>query len=197
MEYSAFPLSWPVGWARHASRIESRFGRYMSRPSVAKASELILRELQLMGVPDYQVVLSTNVQLRLDGRPYSNQKDPPDPGAAVYWRDKKDRRLVIACDKFRSVGENLHAIGLTIQATRAIQRWGAVTTEQAFAGYMALEEKTGPSCFEILGVSAQATRDEIIAGWRRKARETHPDNGGSTEAFDEISRAKDLALAHL
>lgn len=156
-----------------------------------------------MGIPDFQVVISTNVQLRLDGLPYSNQKEPTDTGAAVYFTLDGEKK-VIACDKYNTVGDNLYAIGKTIEATRAIERWGSVTTKQAFAGYAALAEKTGPSCWEVLGLSNTAFADSdnarkfgptmIMDAYRRRARETHPDNGGSAEAFSEVCRAKDIAL---
>jgi hypothetical protein len=192
-EYHAYPLSWPLGWKRHTTRIDSRFGKYMRRPSVSAGSSLVLAELKRMGVPDFQVVISTNVSLRLDGLPYSNQREPNDPGAAVYWNDRGKRR-VLACDKYRTVGENLYAIGKTIEATRAIERWGAVTTDQAFAGYVALEEKTERSCWEVLDIPAGSTEQQILDAYRRKARDSHPDHGGSAEAFDSVVKAKDIAL---
>lgn len=147
-----------------------------------------------MGTPDYLVVISTNLQLRRDGLPYSAQKEPTDPGAAVYWR-VGDKRFVMACDRFTTVGENLYTIGKTIEATRAIERWGAVTTEQAFAGYVALEEKTEPSCWEVLQIPPGSNRQQVIDAFRRRALETHPDAGGSANAFTEVTRAKEIALA--
>lgn len=193
-EYTSYPLSWPVGWKRfEGCRSTSRFGHHGNRPSVAKGTKLVLDELRLMGVPDYQVVISTNIQLRLDGLPYSNQAKINDPGAAAFWRDG-EKRLVIACDRWATVGENLYTIGKTIEATRAIERWGAVTTEQAFAGYAALNEKTEPSCWEILQIVPPATEQQILDAYRRMARSTHPDNGGSAEEFSSVVRAKDIAL---
>lgn len=150
-EYNAYPLSWPLGWKRTAFRCNSRFGAHQP-PTVAKGTSTVLNELRRMGVPDYQVVISTNVQLRLDGLPYSNQREPVDPGTAVYFKIN-GKQKVLACDKYSTVGENLYAIGKTIEATRAIERWGSVTTEQAFAGYIPLQEKTEPSCWEVLGMS--------------------------------------------
>src|SRR4051812_38337857 len=149
-----------------------------------------------MGVQDFNVVISTNVELRLDGLPRSDRRNPVDPGAAVYFK-LKGKQKVLACDKYGTVGENLYAIGLTIEATRGIERWGSVTTEQAFAGYIALEAKTGPSCWDVLGIppviapglSRENRANHIMDAYRRKARETHPDNGGSPEAFDEVVKA--------
>jgi hypothetical protein len=174
----------------------------MRRPSVAAGSSFILDELRRMGVGDFNVVISTNIELRLDGLPRSDRRTPDDPGAAVYWRDG-DKRLVLACDKYSTVGENLYAIGKTIEATRGIERWGAVTAEQAFAGYVALNEKTGPSCWEVLGIQPFAPNSQwtpkvqenvIMDAYRRKARETHPDHGGSSTEFSAVVAAKDTAL---
>lgn len=192
-EYTAYPLSWPIGWPRSKFCVHSRFGRYRP-PTVALARDVVINELRRMNVADWRVIISTNIQLRRDGLPYSNQKEPSDTGVAVYWKDRKDKQLVLACDKYNTVGDNLYAIGKTIEATRAITRWGTVTAEQAFAGYVALNEKTGPSCWEILAITPQATEQQILDAYRRKARETHPDHNGTSEAFGAVVMAKDMAL---
>ncbi len=183
-EQSAFPLSWPVGWKRTKAPQYSRF----DSPTVAKARDHILAELYRMGVPDYRVVISTNIPLRRDGLPYSNQKEPMDTGVAVYFTLNKSPKA-LACDKWRTVGENLWSIAKTIEATRGIERWGSVTMEQAFAGYTALPQKTEDSWPEVLGVAQAASMDEILLAYRTKAKTTHPDGGGSQEAFIRIQRA--------
>lgn len=194
-EYTAYPLSWPIGWPRNTTRVRSRFGTYWKKPSVALARDTVINELRRMNVADWRVVISTNITLRRDGLPYSNQREPDDTGAAVYWKDAKDKQLVLACDKYDTVGDNLYAIGKTIEATRAITRWGSVTAEQAFAGYAKLNEKTGPSCWEVLNLTPNATEQSILDAYRRRARETHPDHeGGSSEAFSAVVAAKDTAL---
>lgn len=199
-EYTAYPLSWPIGWPRNRTRVRSRFGTYWKKPSVALARDVVIMELKRAGVGDWNVVISTNLPLRRDGMPYSNQKEPDDTGAAVYWKDRKGKQLVLACDKYDTVGDNLYAIGKTIEATRGIERWGSVTAEQAFAGYARLQEKTGPSCWEILGiaepgtVSYPITEPMILRAYRERATKTHPDHGGSHEAFAAVVAAKDTAL---
>jgi hypothetical protein len=75
-----------------------------------------------------------------------------DPGIAVYFTLGK-KRVVLACDKWAAPQENIYAIAKHVEALRGQDRWGVGSIEQAFAGYMALEERTGPSCFEILGIS--------------------------------------------
>lgn len=193
-EYTAYPLSWPLGWKRTKSPQRSRFGSYYIKPSVAKSRDAVIYELNLMGVPDWRVVISTNITLRRDGLPYSAQKEPIDTGAAVYFK-VDGKPTVLACDKWNMVGDNLWAIAKHIEALRGQNRWGVGSIEQAFAGYAALNEKTEPTCFETLEISADATEQQILDAYRRKARETHPDNGGSAEAFSAIVRAKEIALA--
>ena len=40
--------------------------------------------------------------------------------------------------------------------------------------------------WEVLGIKNGATQDEIKAAYRKKAKETHPDHGGSAEAFQQV-----------
>lgn len=49
------------------------------------------------------------------------------------------------------------------------------------------------SVWAILGVSREATEAELKAAFRRRALETHPDQGGSEEAFRSVLRAHDEA----
>jgi curved DNA-binding protein CbpA len=43
--------------------------------------------------------------------------------------------------------------------------------------------------YQILGIERAAAQDEIQRAYRRKAKSSHPDAGGSVEAFSEISTA--------
>jgi len=47
--------------------------------------------------------------------------------------------------------------------------------------------------FEILGIHPKAKFNEIEAAYKSKAREHHPDRGGSTKAFQEIQEAFHVA----
>lgn len=55
--------------------------------------------------------------------------------------------------------------------------------------------KQGRSLWDILGVGPKATLDEIRKAYRKRAKETHPDQGGTAEAFRELLKAYDAALA--
>ena len=114
----AFPLYWPEGWKRTAYRRTSAF----KIAAFGKARDLLLAEIKRMG--GTSIVLSTNISLRNDGLPYAGQRNPDDPGVAVYFLYKK-RQMSFACDAYRKVEENAYAIAKTIEALRGIERWGA------------------------------------------------------------------------
>ena len=85
------------------------------------ATEKIIHEMKLFGGTD--LIISSNLKLRLDGLPYSNQRSPEDKGIAVYFTFKGEQK-VIACDTFDLIGCNLWAVAKTIEAMRGIDRWG-------------------------------------------------------------------------
>ena len=189
----AYPLSWPAGWKRHKRRDRARFG---NTSSCAQARE-VLHELSLLGVRESDVVISTNVQVRLDGLPRANQRQPEDPGAAVYFKLNGEDR-VLACDRWDRVEHNLRAIEKHIDALRGQARWGVGSVNQAFAGYKALPEAaSGKSWWQILGLEEQpTTRDEVEAARRQRAKRVHPDvAGGSAEAFRELQVAYETGLS--
>lgn len=195
-EQRAFPLHWPAGWPRTPRNkvTFSHFGRNKSGRghSMSHATDCLLHEIKLLG--GWAVVISTNVELRRDGLPRSDRRTPDDQGAAVYFTlDQK--RVSLACDKWDRVECNVYAIAKHVEALRGQARWGVGSVQQAFAGYTALPEKRGPSCWEELGLAETATEEQVLAAWRQRAKEAHPDAGGSVEAFQTLSDAKDIALA--
>src|SRR3954471_15012084 len=112
----AFPLSWPVGWNRSKMQVTSRF-----ETNTTKALKLLTTEVHRLG--GTSLVISTNVPLRADGQMRAD-REPVDPGVAVYFQ-RQGKPVVFACDKFDVVRDNLQAIARTIEAMRAIERYGA------------------------------------------------------------------------
>jgi len=51
--------------------------------------------------------------------------------------------------------------------------------------------------FTILGVATTATEDEIKSAYKAKVFSAHPDHGGSTEAFLQLTEAKHKCLQYL
>lgn len=195
---TAYPLAWPTGWPRAKSRRRASFGHRGRGVSLARATEETYRQLGRMGVPDWQTVISTNVELRLDGLPYSNRKTPDDPGVAVYFRLGDDPR-VLACDTWDTVEDNLWAVTKHLDALRGIDRWGVGSIEQAFSGYAAIPASAGGAgWWSVLGIERDgATPEAISSAFRTLALQRHPDHGGDGAAMAELNDARSAALREL
>lgn len=208
---TAYPLCWPDGWrrmpARHRTAGKFRNGvggwrgdeanRYYHSPArvtIAEGISRVLVELERMGIDRQDVLISTNVQTRLDGLPRSGQRAPEDPGAAVYWRDPDGRNArCMAVDRYDTVADNLAAIAATLEAMRAIERHGgAEILDRAFSGFIALPAPEQP--WQVLGVPMQAARSDVDAAYRRLAMQHHPDRGGDQAEMSRINAARDAML---
>jgi len=197
-DVAAFPLQWPAGWPRARFRQRASFSKKewnstsrwqeSKQLTVADARRRLGDELDRLGAR--YVTLSTNLELRLDGQPRSGQSEPGDTGAAVYFR-LDDKPIALACDKWDRVADNIAAIAKHIEAMRGMDRWGVGTAKQAFAGY---EQLPAPEqWWQVLGVSQHASQAEVDAAYRRRAREAHPDTGGSDAAMARLNAARDQA----
>ena len=187
------PLYWPPGWKRTEFRTRSRFGRCSMNDATCET----LDELARMGIEDFNVIVSTNVALRLNGLPYSNQRAPEDPGVSVWFSIDGEER-VLACDRWDKVEHNLRAIAKHIDALRGMDRWGVGSLEQAFRGYTALPAGDEPRPWRtVLGMhpGISANREAVAIYYKRRAIECHPDTGGSVEKWHELAAAYKEAVA--
>lgn len=200
-----YPLCWPddVGRRPHHSRMRPQF----TDKTVSQATQLVLQEINRLNgrswdYRDENVVISTNMALRMDGLPRSDQGEPKDPAAAVFFTLRfpragkwAERPCVLTCDKWVRVSWNLYAIAKDIEAQRARDRWGCTNLEQAFRGYLAIPERCGgPSWWELLGVPSSAGPDAIKDAYKLKAKTAHPDVGGDVEKWARLQEAYDQAL---
>jgi hypothetical protein len=153
-----------------------------------------------MNVPDWNVIISSNVAVRRDGLPYSNQREPGDSGVAVYFRSrtsKPSEEKCIAVDRYDRVADNLAAIAATIDAMRAIERHGgAEILERAFTGFTALPPpmSAGRPWWQVLRISENGepsgvTIQDAEEQYRKLAREYHPDMGGDADKMAELNDA--------
>lgn len=186
----AYPLQWPTGWpvTPAPKRVRSRFGITQD-----KAQREIVNEVQRLG--GRNLVISTNIQIRRDGLPYTRQTMLEDPGVAVYFTLKGEQKC-FACDRWDLVKDNMQAIAKTIEALRGIDRWGSSKmVEQAFRGFVSLPAPEKPkNWWDVLEVLPNASTEVINANYRRLARDHHPDNGGSQAKMAELNNARDQAL---
>jgi hypothetical protein len=217
-EAQRFPLSWPSGWKRTPAGARRR-GRFTKRDTVYSSHvdaqgrrtswqqskplsvsdaifKRLLPELSRLGVRDGDIIVSSNMPTRLDGLPYSNAKEPSDPGVAVYFQMGKKPR-VLACDTWDRVADNLAAVAAHIEAIRAIDRYGVGTIEQAFAGYAALPAQASPWWTVLEFETRPASWEDVKARHTRLWQKHHPDAGGNHDTIAKINAARDAAKIDL
>lgn len=180
-----YPLQWPESWPRTKYPERSAF-----QTTGGRARRHMLDQLRMLGATD--VVVTTNVAIRRDGLPYANQRGVTDPGVSVWFVVGNERR-VIPCDRWNTIDDNIRAIGLTVEALRGLERWGArEIVDRAFAGFAALPAGGNGSAapwWDVLGLASDATPGEITTAYRRLLREAHPDVGGDHERFLAVKEA--------
>lgn len=201
MSDQAYPLDWPSGWKRAASRRKAQFkgrvggivnGTYAGAERVTLPQGVSRLKDALRRLDAGSVTISSNLRLNRDGSITQNQTMPSDPGVAVYWKVGKEIRCM-AIDTYDRIPDNLAAIAATLDAMRSIERYGgAIILERAFRGFTALPAPEQP--FQVLGVKAAATKTEIEAAYRALAAKHHPDRGGDSHQMARINAARDAML---
>lgn len=200
-----YPLTWPSHKPRRrrADRLRGDFSADGKRITLDAATDRLEAEIQRLG--GVYPLLSSNVELRMDGRPRADRSPPADGGVCVYFQIK-GTPYAMASDTYREASQNIAAIAETIKASRMIERYGVVAaaeTLQAFAalpppapGGRAIEQGAPPRPWhEVLGIMPSAAdKETILALYRAKLKRAHPDTGGSDLLMHELSRAKDEGL---
>ena len=201
---TAYPLQWPTGWPRTKARRSASFNQKTwdstynynrtKAVTVATARERLSGELDRLGAR--YTVLSTNMELRLDGQPRSDRSDPGDPGVAVYFQ-LGGKPMALACDKWDRVADNIVALAKHIEALRGMDRWGVGTAAQAFAGYEALPAPD--PWWKTLGLTGPTRSErEIKDAYRKASSNAHPDRpGGSHDRMASVNAARDEGLKAL
>lgn len=183
----AYPLEWPRHIPRSPRRETGQFRT--SLPGALKNVEDSLRRFAAdSGKKIEGLVISSNVTL--------GTHRPQDPGVAV-WFTWDGLQVCIPVDRYEKVESNLQAIHHVIEARRTELRHGTLALVRAsLHGFQALPAPSEGSreWWDVLGVTADASRETIEAAYRNLARQRHPDNGGSDRQMAELNAARDEAL---
>jgi hypothetical protein len=211
-----YPLTWPDGWKRTQCRQSARFNQKRTKyhqdvhdktktvasrstesVTISEATQRVLKQLHAFGVEEGDSIISTNLIVRLDGLPRSDQKEPDDPGVAIYWKMGNDpQHKVMAIDLYDRAADNLAAIAATLDAMRAIERHGgALILERAFTGFIALPSPN--DWRHVLGFEKTPSFDEAKDRFRKLAIQNHSDTGGSDTRMAELNGAWEAAQREL
>ena len=203
---NSYPLDWPSGWPRTQQREEGRW-KYMkgsghnnrSRLTMAQAQKGLYGELDRFGVTD--LIVSSNLKQNLDGSIKSGQRQPEDPGIAIYF-DWCGKSMVMAMDDFIEPECNVRRLTLAIEAMRALERNGGGTMlERAFTGFTALPAPmtSGADWRVVLNFKFDEypNRDEINKRFKSMAKQHHSDKGGDDKNMATLNEARRAALSSL
>lgn len=196
----SYPLSWPLGAPRTKSPRRSVFRHTTFSKSVREVRD----ELTKLGAKT--ILISSN----LAGDTVRNG----DHGCVAYWtvREKVgDAEVMVphqlACDVWNRLDHNLHAIALSLESLRGLDRWGAIRRDQAFAGLRALPAGESGVVVarpwrEVLGGFPDGLdREDLLALAKSRHRKliaaAHPDRGGNQDDAIEINAAIAAAEAEL
>jgi hypothetical protein len=191
-----YPLQWPDGWAVTPTPEPSNFTVVFT-----DALRSLERELDRLGATE--VVITSNLPTRRDGRPYATGlQQGHSPGIAVYFVLHGAER-VMACDRWDDATSNIRAIACAIEAIRGLDRWGAAGAAlKVWEGFAALPAApAGPSdpphWSSVLGVSPYSAYSEIKRAYRVLILDAHPDAGGDAVMAARINAAFDQAMQEL
>ena len=181
-----YPLKWPQGWPRTTTGMR-RSAPY--KTSLEAAAKELVADIGRMRGRD--ITVSSNLRAGLGKK--MTESEVRDPGVAVYWTDKNGHPRVMACDHWYRLRDNVRAIGLTIGALRQIERCGATgMLDRALDGFKALP--AAPDCWELLGIPKGSIKAEIRDRFRELSATRHPDRGGDSQAFAQITGAYHEAM---
>lgn len=209
---STAPQRYPLAWPSHRPRTLShrrkagQFKTYGKFLNPAEAMDRVQEELDRLGGKN--PLLSTNLELRVDGRPRGDRSAPADPGVCLYF-SLKGAPIALACDTYTITAQNIAALAKHLEATRAIERYGVATAAESLQAFSALPPPGGVAVRpwrEVFGLApefpAGLDRDEaeliLSRRFRAEAAKAHPDvQGGSAEAMADVNRANDEGKAQI
>lgn len=192
-EFVCKPIdTWPGEFTPDRDRQTAPFGG-----SFHQTRKKLLWELTHLDVEVAIIEIDvTDADLRLDGLPRSSAYVPP-PVKVSFEAGDGDVQ-VFAVDKYAHWHSNLHAVALTLDRLRAIERYGAVRDGQQYAGWKAIgvsSDSYGQALSRLAEI-ARTTIDEPVDRIVRQAQvRTHPDRGGTADEFAEVQNLAEIVGA--
>lgn len=190
----------PLGpWTRPTTKDRAPSGRF--KASWTDTLDLLARETEKLGCRT-AIAVRVNVQtgdIRRDGMLRANAR-VGFPGVAVSF-ESRFGPLTYATDAYDHWQANVRAIALSLEALRAVDRYGVSKSGEQYAGWRAIESSTSAGFnsradalkfLRILveDIAGQLPTPELL---RRAAKHAHPDqNGGDRSRWDRVDQARRL-----
>lgn len=156
--------------------------------------DLLERELNHLQAKDIvvQAYLTLN-DIRNDGWPRSGAR-PTSPGVIVTFQNNKKEQFSYPCDSYLDWNDNLYAIALSLEALRAVDRYGVTRGNEQYQGFKKLEAprtldpRTLAESFicQHGGVSLDDLRADLGGAYKAAAFKLHPDRVGHDELFKQL-----------
>lgn len=144
--------------------------------------------------------------IRNDGWPRHNSR-PSQPGIILNFASTMGA-LRYPCDHYDDWHDNLRAIGLALEALRAVDRYGVTRHNEQYRGWQALPCNTGAGPMQPLDAGrliirlaglngldpSSVSKDEWRTAYLKAAKASHPDSGGTEAQFKALNEAKRLLV---
>jgi hypothetical protein len=174
-------------------RPECSWERSRFQAPLSKTVRQLATELRALNAK--HIVLELDLRerdIRLDGFPRADAHTGSP--AVVLSFESKYGPLRYATGEYDDWRDNLRAITLSMEALRAVDRYGVSKRGEQYRGWKALPPAATDPADAIQSVTqARAYLDERWGGdVRRALMETHPDRGGDGDEFRKVQRAREL-----
>lgn len=191
-------LGWPAGWDRTPE--SEREPNRSFEASLGTTTQDLATEMDRMDVDAWRGEIA-NSHTKSSGLPLHNA-DPDDPGFVLRWTEDGED-FAVACDAYSRLRDNVRTVYLWIHETRMRSNRPVRTGDTEFAAArlppadgddVAAASSSATPAHEVLGVQPDAPESVVEAALRQRKAETHPDTGGSREAFQEVIEAGEVIL---
>ena len=193
-------VDWPSGFEQTPERDRSPNRSF--EVSFRVAIEDLADEMGRLDADEWRLSTALDHQSQNPNYPYPNQPEPDDPGVALRWT-MDGGQYAVACDAHTRVRDNLRTIGLYVREKRKMETRPVETGESEFANArlppadqedVVVAGADSEPAYEVLEVDADAADDVVEAAFRAKAKDVHPDQGGSRAEWQRLQEAREVML---
>jgi hypothetical protein len=143
-------------------------------------------------------------RMRNDGSMTLADKHWPDKAGVVLTFESPKGNISMPCDRYRYWRDNLRAIALSLEALRAVDRYGVTRGNEQYRGWTQIGNGNGKmdraAAAAFLGALRNYSAQTVLSWDTERVRavcrdakiSNHPDKGGSHETFVAIGQAEEV-----